>query len=109
MEEKKLEKRLFGTNGVRGVAGKDLTPALVLSIGTALGSMRPGTIAVGRDTRTSGPALASALKAGLLSSGCDVVDLGVLPTPALQYLVRDHFDAGAVVTASHAALISPGV
>lgn len=101
MEEKKLEKRLFGTNGVRGVAGKDMTPTLALSIGTALGSMRPGTIAVGRDTRTSGPALASALKAGLLSAGCDVVDLGILPTPALQYLVRDHFDAGAVVTASH--------
>ncbi|MCU0633066.1 MAG: phosphoglucosamine mutase [Methanolinea sp.] len=101
MEEKKLEKKLFGTNGVRGVAGKEMTPALVLSIGMALGSMRQGTIAVGRDTRTSGPALISALKAGLLAAGCDVVDLGILPTPALQYLVRAHFDAGAVVTASH--------
>ena len=101
MEQKRLEKRLFGTNGVRGVVGKEMTPALALSIGIALGSVRPGTIAVGMDTRTSGPALAGALKAGLLATGCDVVDLGILPTPALQFIVRAHFDAGAVVTASH--------
>jgi phosphomannomutase/phosphoglucomutase len=101
MQQKKLEKKLFGTNGIRGVAGKDMTPTLALSIGMALGSMRPGTIAVGRDTRTSGPALANALKAGLLATGCDVVDAGILPTPALQYLVRNHFDAGAMITASH--------
>jgi phosphomannomutase/phosphoglucomutase len=101
MQQKKLEKQLFGTNGVRGVAGKDMTPELALSIGLALGSMRRGTIALGRDTRTSGPALGSALKAGLLATGCNVTDLGILPTPALQFLVRQHFDAGAVITASH--------
>ncbi len=101
MEQKKLEKKLFGTNGVRGVVGKEMTTNLALSIGMALGTMRPGTIAVGRDTRTSGPSLISALKAGLLAAGCDVVDLGILPTPALQFIVRTHFDAGAVVTASH--------
>ena len=97
----KLEKKLFGTNGVRGVVGKDMTPELALSIGLALGSMRRGRIAVGRDTRTSGPALAGALKAGLMATGCEVTDCGILPTPALQYLVRKHFDAGAVITASH--------
>ena len=97
----KLEKRLFGTNGVRGIVGTEMTPELALSIGLALGSMRKGRIAVGRDTRTSGPALAGALKAGLLATGCDVTDCGILPTPALQYLVRNHFDAGAVITASH--------
>jgi len=97
----KLEKRLFGTNGVRGVVGIDMTPELALSIGLALGSMRRGKIAVGRDTRTSGPALAGALKAGLLATGCEVTDCGILPTPALQYLVRKYFDAGAVITASH--------
>ncbi|MDI9633713.1 MAG: phosphoglucosamine mutase [Methanolinea sp.] len=101
MTTKKLEKRLFGTNGVRGVAGTEMTPALALEIGLALGTMRPGTVAVGMDTRTSGPALASALKSGLLAAGCDVVDCGILPTPALQYIVRAHFDAGAMVTASH--------
>ena len=101
MTGKKPTKRLFGTNGVRGVAGVDMTPALALSIGLALGSMRKGTVAVGRDTRTSGPALASALKGGLLATGCNVTDCGILPTPALQYLVQEHFDAGAVITASH--------
>jgi len=101
MQLKKTEKRLFGTNGVRGIAGTEMTPDLALKIGLALGTMRPGTVAVGRDTRTSGPALGSALKAGLLAAGCDVVDCGILPTPALQFLVRAHFDAGAMVTASH--------
>lgn len=101
MTVKKMQKRLFGTNGVRGVVGKDLTPELVLAIGEALGSMRTGRIAVGRDTRTSGEMLIKALKAGLLSMGCDVVDCGVLPTPALQYIVKDKFDGGAMITASH--------
>jgi len=101
MTEPEKQKKLFGTNGVRAVVGKEMTPELVMGIGMALGSMRKGKIAVGMDTRTSGPALCSALKAGLLACGCDVVDMGVLPTPALQYLVKNHFDAGAVITASH--------
>lgn len=101
MTEQKLEKRLFGTNGVRGVIGKDLTPELVLSIGEAFGTMRKGCIGVGRDTRTSGETLVQAAKAGLLAMGCDVVDCGILPTPALQYLVREQFDGGVMITASH--------
>jgi phosphomannomutase/phosphoglucomutase len=101
MTGEKMGKRLFGTNGVRGVIGEDMNPELVLRIGAALGSMRRGRIAVGRDTRTSGPALSGALKAGILATGSDVVDLGVLPTPALQYIVRGGFTAGAMVTASH--------
>jgi phosphomannomutase/phosphoglucomutase len=101
MSNSKYQKRLFGTNGVRGVCGKDLTPELVLVIGEALGTLRKGCIAVGRDTRTSGETLVMAIKAGLLSTGCDVVDCGVLPTPALQYLVSAHFEGGAMITASH--------
>jgi phosphomannomutase/phosphoglucomutase len=101
MVSEKKEKQLFGTNGVRGIVGEDMTPALVMRIGMALASMRRGCIAVGRDTRTSGPALQSAVTAGILACGCDVVDVGVLPTPALQYLVGRHFDAGAMITASH--------
>lgn len=101
MSGRKLEKKLFGTNGVRGVVGKDMNPELVLSIGLALGSMRGGRIAIGRDTRTSGQSLASAAKAGLMAAGCTVMDLGVLPTPALQYLVRSYCDGGIMVTASH--------
>ncbi len=78
-----------------------MTPELALHIGKALGTMRPGRIAVGRDTRTTGPVLISALKAGLLATGCDVIECGVLPTPALQYIVKEHYDGGAMITASH--------
>jgi phosphomannomutase/phosphoglucomutase len=101
MTVQKMEKKLFGTNGVRGVVGKDMIPALALKIGAALGSEVRGTIAVGRDTRTSGDSLGSALKAGLLACGCDVLDVGILPTPALQYLVRGRCSGGAMITASH--------
>ena len=97
----KMQKQLFGTNGVRGVTGKEITPELMITIGQALGSMRKGQIAVGRDTRTSGKSLITAIKAGILAMGCDVVDCGILPTPALQYLVKEHFDGGAMITASH--------
>ncbi|MBN1195499.1 MAG: phosphoglucosamine mutase [Methanomicrobiaceae archaeon] len=97
----KQQKRLFGTNGVRGIVGTAMTPDLAMRIGMALASMRPGTIVVGRDTRTSGPALSGAIKAGIMACGCDVCDVGVIPTPALQYLVREGFDAGAMITASH--------
>jgi phosphomannomutase/phosphoglucomutase len=101
MTSQKLEKQLFGTNGVRGIFGKDLTPELILSIGEAFGTMRKGCIGVGRDTRTSGDTLVRAAKAGLLAMGCDVVDCGILPTPALQYLVKEKFDGGMMITASH--------
>ena len=101
MQTTKFQKRLFGTNGVRGIVGKDPTPDLVLTIGEALGTMRKGCIAVGRDTRTSGETLVRAVKSGLLATGCDVVDCGILPTPALQYLIKEQFDGGAMITASH--------
>jgi phosphomannomutase/phosphoglucomutase len=101
MTPQKMVKKLFGTNGVRGVTGKDMTPELVLSISEAFGTMRTGQIAIGRDTRTSGETLVHAAKAGLLATGCDVVDCGILPTPALQYLVREQFDGGVMITASH--------
>jgi phosphomannomutase / phosphoglucomutase len=101
MTVKKMQKQLFGTNGVRGIVGKDLTPELVVAIGESLGTMRKGRIAVGRDTRTSGEVLVKAIKSGLLATGCDVVDCGILPTPALQYIVKEQFDSGAMITASH--------
>jgi len=72
MQTTKFQKRLFGTNGVRGVVGKDLTPGLVLTIEKP-GDDANGTHCVGRDTRTSGETLIKAVKAGLLSKGCDVV------------------------------------
>lgn len=101
MQTTKFQKRLFGTNGVRGVVGKDLTPELVVTIGEAFGTMRKGCIAVGRDTRTSGETLVKAITSGLLAMGCDVVNCGILPTPALQYIIKGQFDGGVMITASH--------
>ncbi len=100
--------RLFGTDGVRGVAGKDLTPGLAMLIGrgaavvlTEQASHRP-RILIGKDTRISGDMLESALSAGLCSVGADVELLGVVPTPAVAYLVRKYgADAGIVISASH--------
>lgn len=95
---------LFGTDGVRGVANRDLTPELALAIGRGLG-VRLGagaTVLVGRDTRRSGPMLEAALAAGLASVGVDVELGGVLPTPAVAELVsRGDATAGAVISASH--------
>src|SRR5581483_530157 len=98
--------KLFGTNGVRGFANQDMNAELALKLGKALGAfLKPGdTVAVGRDTRTSGTMLVSALAAGLQSQGLHVADAGEVTTPALQYAVktaRGRFAAGAVVTASH--------
>jgi phosphomannomutase len=93
----------IGIGGVRGVVGETLTPELVVGFAQAFGTyLGPGRILVCRDTRPSGPMVASAVMAGLLATGCDVVDLGVCPTPSLQLAVR-WLDAlgGISVTAGH--------
>ncbi len=92
---------LFGTNGVRGVANVEMTPEMAMSLAKSIGTFRPGRIAVGRDTRQSGDMLKNAVIAGLLSTGCAVVDLGIAPTPCVQYYVKRHADAGIIITASH--------
>lgn len=97
---------LFGTDGVRGVANRDLTPELCLGLGLALGSViggkGDGRVLVARDTRVSGSMLEAALAAGLAATGLEVGLLGVMPTPALALLVREEGClAGAVVSASH--------
>ena len=92
-------RRLFGTDGVRGVVGRELTERLVERLGHAFARWTVGAeTLIGRDTRASGPALEQALAAGLTSGGADVVLGGVLPTPAVALLAED---AGAVVSASH--------
>ncbi|MDO5850478.1 MAG: phosphoglucosamine mutase [Methanobacteriaceae archaeon] len=96
-----VEKRLFGTFGVRRTANDVLTPEFASRLAASYGSIVQGTVAIGGDTRTSTPMLKQAITAGLLSSGCDVVDLGILPTPAIQYAVRNYYDGGIIVTASH--------
>ncbi len=100
--------RLFGTDGVRGIANKELTPELAFKIGqagayvlTSNNGERP-TILVGKDTRISGDILECALTAGLCSVGAKVVSAGVIPTPAIAYLVREcGFSAGVMISASH--------
>ena len=100
--------RLFGTDGVRGVANKELTPLLAMQLGQAGASVltketsHKPTIMVGCDTRISGDMLASALMAGVCSVGANAVYVGVVPTPAVAYLTRkNHMDAGVVISASH--------
>ena len=92
----------FGTDGVRGSANNELTPELVLALGRAVArTITATTFLIGRDTRRSGPMLQAALAAGLASEGADVVDVGVLPTPALAWLsVRRDLPA-VVISASH--------
>jgi phosphoglucosamine mutase len=101
--------RLFGTDGVRGEAGSDLTARLALDLsvaaarvlGPAATHQRPVAV-VGRDPRTSGEFLEAAVVAGLASSGVDVLRLGVLPTPGVAYLVKAlDADFGVVLSASH--------
>ena len=100
--------KYFGTDGVRGVAGADLTCELAMKIGRGAAAVLTGStghrprILIGKDTRQSGDMLEAALTAGLCSVGADVESLGVLPTPAVAYLVRKYnADAGVVISASH--------
>lgn len=94
-------KRLFGTFGVRRLANTELTPEFASKIAASYGTLVKGKVAVGGDTRTSTEMIKHAVISGLLSSGCDVIDLGVLPTPALQFAVRNYYDGGIMITASH--------
>jgi len=111
--------RLFGTDGVRGLANKDLTAELALGLSVAaahvLGEVgafkghRPTAI-VGRDPRASGEFLAAATIAGLASAGVDVLDAGVLPTPAIAFLIADSgADLGVMLSASHNAMPDNGI
>lgn len=95
------KKRLFGTFGVRRTANDVLTPEFASRLAACYGTVIQGKVAVGGDTRTTSPMLINAVKAGLISSGCDVIDLGILPTPAVQYAVRNYYDGGVMITASH--------
>lgn len=101
--------RLFGTDGVRGVANVDLTAELALKIGRAAAmvlvkesaSKKP-TVLIGKDTRASGDMLEAALTAGFCSVGCNVLSVGIVPTPAVAYLVEKYCcEAGVMISASH--------
>ena len=100
--------RLFGTDGIRGVVNETLTCELAMRIGRAAASVlcdgrrRRSIFVIGTDTRISSDMLSSALTAGLCSVGADVILLGVVPTPAVAYLVEKYkADAGIMISASH--------
>ncbi len=100
--------RMFGTDGVRGIANRELTCERAMQIGRAAaavlsdGCRRRPLVALGADTRTSSDMLVSALIAGICSVGADVINLGVVPTPAVAFLVGKYkADAGIMVSASH--------
>jgi phosphoglucosamine mutase len=107
--------KLFGTDGVRGVANADLTPELAFALGRSGayvltdGRERPRLV-VGRDTRRSGEMLEAALTAGILSAGGEVLSVGVLPTPAVAYLTHAlEADAGVMISASHNPVEDNGI
>ena len=104
-------KPIFGTDGVRGEAGSELTAELAMDIGRAAGSyLRGGPVLVGQDTRRSGTMLSSALQAGLHSAGIDTVDVGVLPSGGISYLTaKTSATMGAIVSASHNPAADNGI
>lgn len=101
--------RLFGTDGVRGIANDDLTNELAMKIGSAAATVllrdaksKKPTVLIGKDTRASGDMLEAALTAGLCSVGCNVLSVGIVPTPAVAYLVGKYeCEAGIMISASH--------
>ncbi len=95
--------RLFGTNGIRGVVNEELTPEFALKIGEAIGTFfKQGNILLGYDGRVSNIMLANAVTSGMVSTGCNVYDAGMAPTPCIQLAVKNHrMDGGVMITASH--------
>ena len=97
-------RRLFGTSGIRGVVNQDLSPDFCRQVALAIGTTLPlaSTVCIATDTRISKDMIKEAVTAGLLSCGINIVDLGILPTPALALLTRESgFAAGIMITASH--------
>jgi len=105
---------MVGVSGVRGIVGKDLTPDVVTRWARAFGTWvrdngkretgngNGSAVVVGRDARASGPAFAAAVTTGLTSVGCDVIDIGLVPTPTVQLAVEHHHAGGGIaITASH--------
>ena len=94
---------IFGTNGFRGVVNETLTSEVALRLGRAIGRYFNGPVAVASDTRVTADMVKNAVIAGLLAEGCNILNLGVVPIPALQYFVKNDEDilGGVMITASH--------
>ncbi len=97
------ERKLFGTNGIRGLVNVELTPEMAIRVGCAIGTFfGRKSLLVGHDARTSGSMLSKAVISGLTATGCHVFFAAMAPTPALQFAVKNHkMDGGVIVTASH--------
>jgi phosphomannomutase/phosphoglucomutase len=96
------KERIFGTNGIRFVIDKNLDPNFVLDSALAIGTyFRKRKLVLGMDTRTSGPLVKSVLVSGLTSCGCEIVDMGVVPSPCIQLAAKDKGMPGVIITASH--------
>jgi phosphomannomutase/phosphoglucomutase len=98
-----MTKRLFGTNGIRGIVNQELTAEFATKLGSAIGTFfKKGKILVGSDGRISSPMLTEAIIAGLISTGVNVFKVGMAPTPAIQYAVKRYkMDGAVIITASH--------
>jgi phosphomannomutase/phosphoglucomutase len=96
-------RKLFGTNGIRGLVNKELTPEMAAKVGSAIGTFfKRKNLLVGHDARTSGAMFSECVISGLTATGCNVFFAGMASTPALQFAVKNHaFDGGVIITASH--------
>lgn len=93
---------VFGSSGARGVVNDELTPRFALELSGAVGTvLEPDTFVVARDTRTSGKMITAAVMSGLMSCGKTVRDIGVVPTPGVQWYAAEHHVPGVIITASH--------
>jgi len=103
MNDRDLRQLRISPAGVRGIVGQTLTPELITDFACAFGTyVECGLVVVGRDTRTSGEMVKASVLAGLLSTGCPVVDLGICPTPIIQFMVRELSASGAIaISAGH--------
>ena len=107
-----LMKKLFGTDGIRGVINEELTPELAMKLGNAIGRYYLGKynrFIIAKDTRNSGDLLESAMAAGAASAGMNVEFAGVIPTPALAYITKRENTLGAVISASHNPAVYNGI
>jgi phosphomannomutase/phosphoglucomutase len=97
-------RKLFGTNGIRGLVNIELTPEMAIKVGASIGTFfgKEKNLLLGYDARTSGPMFAKAVISGLTATGCNVFFAGMAPTPSLQFAIKNHkMDGGVIITASH--------
>src|SRR4030065_1417774 len=93
---------IFSISGLRGIVGEGLTPDLVVKYSSAFGNLSKGKIVVGRDTRNTGEMIKNLVISSLLSVGCEVIDIGICPTPTVELAVLDlKAQGGIAITASH--------